>query len=137
MGNVGAIARTMVGLGIANLALIKPAIDIFDPKTVRASMGAVFRLSFEYFDSFGDYRDNFGHNLYPLMTNGRESIDRVRFKPPFALIFGSESHGLSDEYLDAGTSVAIPHSSRIDSFNLSIAAAIAIYESTKPYGSTQ
>jgi len=98
-------------------------------------MGAIFRLSIEYFDSFGDYRDNYAHNLYPLMTNGRVTIDRVRFKSPFALVFGNESEGLSDEFLDAGTSVAIPHDQRIDSLNLSVAVAITLYESTKLCGS--
>ena len=91
MGNVGAIARTMVGFGITDLALIQPAVDIFDPKTVRASMGVVFRLSLEYFDRFEDYSHSFAHNLYPLMTSGRVTIACVRFKPPVALVFGNEA----------------------------------------------
>jgi TrmH family RNA methyltransferase len=136
MGNVGTIARTMVGFGITDLALIRPAVDIFDPKTVRASMGAIFRLSIEYFDSFGDYSHSFAHNLYPLMTNGRVTIARARFTPPFALVFGNESSGLPDEFLNAGTSVAIPHDRRIDSLNLSAAVAIVLYESTKLTAST-
>jgi TrmH family RNA methyltransferase len=131
MGNVGTIARTMVGFRITDLALIRPAVDIFDPRTVRASMGAVFRLSLEYFDHFEDYSHSFAHNLYPLMTNGRVAIACVRFKPPFALVFGNESSGLTDEFLTVGTSVAIPHDERIDSLNLSAAVAIALYESTK------
>jgi len=108
MGNVGTIARTMLGFGITDLALIRPAVDVFDPKTLRASMGAIFRLSVEYFDSFEDYRGSFSQNLYPLMTNGRVNIACVRFEPPFALVFGNESSGLPDEFLDTGTSVAIP-----------------------------
>jgi TrmH family RNA methyltransferase len=136
MGNVGTIARTMLGFGMTDLALIRPAVDVFDPKTLRASMGAVFRLSFEYYDSFEDYSHSFAHNLYPLMTNGRVDIACVRFELPFALIFGNESSGLPDEFLNAGTSVAIPHDRRIDSLNLSAAVAIALYESTRPAAST-
>jgi len=94
-------------------------------------MGAVFRLSLEYFARFEDYSNSFAHNLYPLMTNGRVTIACARFKPPFALVFGNESGGLPDEFLNAGTSVAIPHDERIDSLNLSAAVAIALYESTK------
>jgi TrmH family RNA methyltransferase len=130
MGNVGTIARTMLGFGITDLALIRPAVDIFDPRTVRASMGAIFRLSVEYFDCFEDYSHRFAHNLYPLMTNGRVNIACVHFESPFALVFGNESGGLPDEFLSAGTSVAIPHDKRIDSLNLSVAVAIALYEST-------
>jgi len=132
MGNVGSIARAMVGFGIRDLALIRPAVDIFDPRTVRASMGAVFRLSFQYFDSFEQYHNCYGRNLYPLMTNGRVALGVARFHPRFALIFGNESQGLPDEFLEIGTSVTIPHNGPIDSLNLSTAAAIAIYESTRP-----
>ena len=137
MGNVGTIARTMLGFGVTDLALIRPAVDVFDPKTVRASMGAVFRLSIEYFDSFEDYSGCFAHKLYPLMTSGRVTIGSVRFESPFALVFGNESEGLPDEFLSAGTSIAIPHDKRIDSLNLSVAVAIALYESTKPAISTE
>jgi TrmH family RNA methyltransferase len=131
MGNLGSIGRTMVGFGITDLALIRPAADIFDPRTVRASMGAIFRLSFEYFDSFDDYRSRFAHNLYPLMTDGRETIERVRFEPPVALVFGNEGSGLPDGFLDNGTSAAIRHEVTIDSLNLSAAVAIVLYERTR------
>jgi TrmH family RNA methyltransferase len=131
MGNLGSIARTMVAFGMTDLALVRPAADIFDPRTVRASMGAIFRLSFEYFDSFDDYRSRFAHNLYPLMTDGRAPIDRVRFEPPVALIFGNEGGGLPDEFLDTGTSAAIRHEVTIDSLNLSAAVAIVLYERTR------
>jgi TrmH family RNA methyltransferase len=126
MGNVGTIVRTMVGFGFANLVLIRPAADIFDPKTIRASVGAVFRI-----DDFNDCPWVGTHNLYPFMTNGRMAIDQVRFESPFALVFGNESRGLPDAFLDVGTSVAIPHCARVDSLNLSVAAAIALYEGAK------
>ena len=55
MGNLGTTLRTLVGFGITDLALVKPAVDIFDPRVVRASMGAVFQITFAYYNSFGDY----------------------------------------------------------------------------------
>ncbi len=131
MGNLGTIIRTMVGFGFADLAIIRPAADIFDPRTIRASMGAVFRLSFEYFDTFRDCRSAHTHNLYSFMTNGRTAVDRVCFRPPFALVFGNEARGLPEAFLDAGTSVAIPCCGRVDSLNVSVAAAIALYEGAK------
>lgn len=134
MGNLGTIARTMLGFGVTDLALIRPAVDVFDPKAIRASMGAIFRLSFEYFAHFDAYQAAFAHNPYPLMTNGRQAIDRVAFEPPYALVFGNESSGLPDEFLDRGLSVTIPHSSQIDSLNLSVAVGIALYQSAKGWG---
>ncbi len=131
MGNVGTILRTMAGFGITDLAMVRPAVDIFDPKTIRASMGAVFRVAFQYFDSFGDYSRAFGHNMYPLMTTGRATIGATRFRSPFALVFGNESQGLPEEFEGIGTSVSIPQTNQVDSLNLSVAVAIALYESTR------
>lgn len=131
MGNLGTIIRTMLGFGITNLGIVRPAADLFDPKVVRSSMGALFNLSFEYFDHFSDYQARFPRQLYPFMTDGKIALGETNFKPPFTLIFGNESAGLPEDYLSVGTSVAIPHSQQIDSLNLPIAVGIALYEATK------
>ncbi len=131
MGNLGTIIRTALGFGLSNLALVRPAADIFDPKVVRASMGALFNVTFQYYDSFAQYRDTFSHNLYPFMTNGTTALAQAHFISPFALIFGNESAGLPDDYLSVGTGVTIPHTRKIDSLNLTIAVGIALYEATK------
>lgn len=131
MGNLGTIMRTMAGFGVTNLALIRPAADIFDPRAIRASMGAIYQLSFEYFDSFSDYRTAFAHELYPFMTNGKVPLDKAKFTQPYTLIFGNESAGLAEEYRGMGTSVNIPHSRRIDSLNLPVAVGIALYAATR------
>ncbi len=131
MGNLGAVVRTMMAFGFRNLALIRPAADIFHPKAVRASMGALFRLEHEYYDDFAGYRAAYTHALYPLMTDGRTSLDEADFRPPFALVFGSESQGLPPRFLLEGASEAIPKIGEVDSLNLSAAAAIALYAARK------
>lgn len=133
MGNLGTIIRTMLGFGIKNLAIIRPAVDIYDPKAIRASMGASFKISFEYFDSFQQYMNNFDHNIYTFMLDAQESLKNINIKKdkPFSLVFGNEGSGLCSEFSDIGTSIIIPHSNEIDSLNLSIAVGIAIYEFTK------
>ncbi|MCR5322939.1 MAG: TrmH family RNA methyltransferase [Lachnospiraceae bacterium] len=55
MGNLGTIIRTACGFGYYDLAVIEPAADIFNPKTVRASMGSLFRIRHEIFGSFDEY----------------------------------------------------------------------------------
>lgn len=133
MGNLGTIIRTMEGFGIDDLAIIPPAADIYDPRVVRASMGALFRVRFALIDSFDEYRAAFAeHALYPFMTNGLTTLHDAWFTRPFSLIFGNESSGLPDSYRRVGTSVTIPHLEAIDSLNLAIAVGIALYESTKP-----
>lgn len=131
-GNMGTIMRSATGFGVLNLAIIKPAVDAFDPKTVRASMGAIFRMNIEEFDSFAEYKAQIGdRESYPFMLKAKKKLKEVDFSSPFSLIFGNEATGLPDSFLEEGTSVIIPHSDRIDSLNLPIAASIALYEATK------
>ncbi len=132
MGNLGTIIRTMIGFGFTDLALIRPAADIFDPRTIRASMGSIFRISFEYLETLDDYCIRFSHNLYPLVTKGQTTFDQVHLIPPFALIFGNESQGLPNAVKNMGTSISIPHEKQIDSLNLAVTVGIALYESNKP-----
>lgn len=132
MGNLGTIARTMLGFGVADLALVKPAADIFDPRVVRASMGAIFKMRFRYFDTFEEYKEGYTHhNLYPFMTGGTVALDEARFEQPYSLTFGNESSGLPDEYAQLGTSITIRHSSTIDSLSLPLAVGIAMYAATR------
>ncbi|MCA0454443.1 MAG: TrmH family RNA methyltransferase [Chloroflexi bacterium] len=131
MGNLGNILRTMLGFGFQDLALIKPAVDIFDPRSIRASMGALFQVNFAYYDSLDTYRADFQHALYPFMTNGEVVLGEATFTPPFTLAFGSESSGLPESYRKLGTSVTIPQTKAIDSLNLSVAIGIALYEAGK------
>ena len=131
-GNLGTIMRSAAGFGITDLAIIRPAVDPYDPKTVRASMGAVFRLNVSEYDSFDSYVQNAGsREIYPFMLQASKKLKDTDFKKPFSLLFGNEATGLDDSFLNVGTSVIIPHSDRIDSLNLPIAASIALYEATK------
>ncbi|KKR06483.1 MAG: RNA methyltransferase, TrmH family [candidate division WS6 bacterium GW2011_GWF2_39_15] len=131
MGNIGTIIRTMVGFGFKDLILIKPAADIFDPTIVRSAMGALFSINFKYYDSIEGYSNEFPlHNKYLFMLNGAKNIEEVPFKSPYALVFGTESAGLSDEYAKLGESVYIKHEKDIDSLNLSVAVGIALYKSS-------
>lgn len=131
-GNMGTIMRSALGFHMNQMAIIRPAVDAFDPKVVRASMGAIFSSNFVYFDSFAEYREQFGQReLYPFMLDAKTSLHDVKPKGVFSLIFGNEATGLPEEFSQVGTTVIIPHSDRIDSLNLPIAASIAMYEATK------
>jgi RNA methyltransferase, TrmH family len=132
MGNLGTIARTMLGFAVPDLGIVRPAADMFDPRVVRASMGAIFRLRCCYFDTFEQYRQTAGErSLYPFMTGGDLLLDRARFSPPFTLVFGNESSGLPPEYREIGTLVTIKHTGAIDSLNLPMSVGIALYETTR------
>ena len=129
MGNIGTIIRTMLGFNFKDLVLIGSSADIFDPKVVRSTMGALFRINFKHYNTIQEYMSEFPtHNIYPFMLDGAKDIMEVEFKEPFSMVQGNESSGLSNEYKDIGQSVYIPHSNDIDSLNLSIATSIGLWE---------
>lgn len=130
-GNLGTIIRTCAGFNIKNLIIIEPAVDIFNPKVVRASMGAIFNVNFKYFKSFDEYKKLTNNKMYPFMLKGSTSLSKIDKKEPYTLIFGNEATGLDDSFLDVGTPIKIMHSNNIDSLNLDNAASIAIYEFKK------
>lgn len=129
MGNLGTIIRTMIAFDVKNLALIIPASDIFDPKTIRASMGAIFKVKVEYFETFEAYTKKAGgaRNLYPFVSSNGSLVRDVTFNKPYSLVFGSEGAGLSEEYYKIGVPVTIPQTSNVDSLNLSVATGIGLY----------
>ena len=65
------------------------------------------------------------------MTGGNNDIRKTRFEKPYALIFGNESSGLPDDIRVQGKIISIPQTGKIDSLNLSVAAGIALYESSR------
>jgi TrmH family RNA methyltransferase len=130
MGNLGTILRTAVGFGIYNIAIILPGADIFNPKTVRSSMGALFRLNFAMYESFEDYRREFSsHEIYTFMLNGENTLtlDNCPKAELYSLVFGNEATGLDDSFLKVGTSIMIPQSPYVDSLNLTIAVGVGAY----------
>jgi len=127
-GNVGTILRTCLGLGLKNIAVIRPCADVFDPKVIRSSMGAMFALNVRMYDDFEAYRAEFAaHLLYPFMLDGAVNLNEVRIETPYALVFGNEGKGLPEAFAEMGQAVRIPHSGAIDSLNLAVAAAIGVY----------
>lgn len=134
MGNMGTIIRTMLGFGIKDLAIIAPCADIFNPKTLRASMGAVFKIRFRVFNSFEEYQKEYGnHDFFPFMLDGDRSltIENCPHSDLYSLIFGNEASGLPDSFKNVGQSIFIPQSQDVDSLNLTIAAGIGIYTFTR------
>ena len=130
MGNMGTIIRTAVGLGIKNIAIISPAVDVFHPKTIRASMGALFRVKHKYYDSFEAYQAEFpNHEIFCFMLNADRQLTVKNCPKPslFSLVFGNEATGLPEEYKEKGTSIIIPQTEDVDSLNLTIAVGIGTY----------
>ncbi|MCH5165592.1 MAG: TrmH family RNA methyltransferase [Clostridiales bacterium] len=128
-GNLGTIMREVAAFDCADLVIIRPAVDPFDPKTVRASMGAVFNIDFFEYDSFDEYlKNNAGREIVPFMLGGTPLTNKTFDKDKnYALVFGNEATGLPIEFEKYGA-VRIEQSDKVDSLNLSVAASIALYK---------
>ena len=133
MGNLGTIIRSMVGFSLFDLAIITPACDIYDPKVIRASMGAFFHLRFRLYKDFESYmkEEGKGHSCYPFMLQATKPLKDCVPVSPWSIVFGNEATGLPRCFLDIGMPLLIPHTGFVDSLNLDNAAAIGIYEFTK------
>lgn len=134
MGNLGTILRACLGFSLPDLAIIRPAADVFDPRVVRASMGALFSMRVGLFDSFEAYRVAYPeHALYPFMLDGSLPLPQAcrAAKAPWSLVFGNEATGLPPRFAQLGQPVRIPQSDAIDSLNLAIAVSVAAYAFTQ------
>ena len=132
-GNLGTIVRSCLGFGVKDIAIVgKTAADPFDPKTIRASMGACASVRIEVFDEFSEYAERFpSNNLYPFMLDGSTKLQETTINKPFSLIMGNEATGLDPSFQKIGQPIRIEHTSNIDSLNITIAASIGLYEATK------
>ncbi|MBQ6383180.1 MAG: TrmH family RNA methyltransferase [Clostridia bacterium] len=130
-GNAGTILRTALGFGVEDAAMIRPCVDPFDPRTVRASMGSLFQLRLRVYDSTEEYLAEAGErDLYPFMLDASVPLAEILKNPVRrrrTLIFGNEGRGLPPEFAKLGQPVRIESNDRIDSLNLGVAAAIGLY----------
>jgi len=127
MGNLGTIARAMLGFGMHDLALIGQACDHHHSRAVRASMGALFHLRVERFPDAAAYRAAHDRLRYAFFSDGAQELTAVRWRRPCSLVFGNESSGLDPTWREDSEPVRIRHESSIDSLNLSLAAGIALH----------
>ena len=131
MGNLGTIIRAMLGFNHRNLIIIRPGCDFWAPKVIRGSMGALFQINIQYYDSFSAYHKQYPqHQFYPFILEGRTILQGLTFQAPYSLIFGNEGEGLPQNISTIGESVRIAHSQHIDSLNLAISVALALYQTS-------
>lgn len=131
MGNLGTIIRTMSGFNMLDLALIGNVADIYNPRTIRASMGSIFNIRFKHFENIEAYLEEYPDRkiyMFMLSKNQNDSIYRQKEEGKYSLVFGNEGSGLPESYEKYGRKVFIPQSDLIDSFNLPIAVSMGLYE---------
>ena len=133
-GNLGTILRTANALGMDTVLLTGECADVFNPKTVRATMGAVFRQRFLEVEcsKLRDYLSRHGMKLYGAALSDKSVDIRTLSLERTAIAIGSEGRGLSPELLSlCDGELIIPMNAQCESLNAAIAAAIVMWELTR------
>lgn len=132
-GNLGTILRTALAAGVKNIILTKGTVDIYNPKVLRSSMGAVFSL-ITLSDKAPEEITNFcrANNLaITVSTMEGSSIyeEEINEKNLLALVMGNEAFGPSEIFLSsADKKISIPMFNKVESLNVAIASGIFLFE---------
>lgn len=135
-GNVGTVLRTALGLGAAGVVALKGTAELTNPKVLRGSMGAAFRLPAVSTDAAALLAWSRAREIELWITDaGAEPVTaggRGRRAGPIALVLGNEGAGVGPELeAAAGRRVAIPLAPGVESLNVAVAAGILLYEVTR------
>jgi TrmH family RNA methyltransferase len=131
-GNAGTVLRSADAAGAAGVVFSDLSVDVYNPKTVRASAGSVFHLpvarGVPTSDALHGLRDR-GFRVMALTASGEHDLYRTDLSDPIALVFGNEARGLPDEIVElADETVRVPHTGRAESLNLAAAATVCLFE---------
>jgi TrmH family RNA methyltransferase len=137
-GNLGTVIRSCYALGIDKLVLSSDCADLYNPKTIRAAMGAIFRLPTVTVDSSElscavKTLVEQGRSIYAADLHGESrDIATIQLRAGDCFVIGNEGHGLCDATVRACTHpVIIPMREGAESLNASAAAAICIWETVR------
>lgn len=131
-GNLGTIVRTGEGAGITGVIMTEQTVDIFNPKTIRATMGSIYRVPFIYVRDMAETLETLhkhGVHTYAAHLKGSTYYDDFSFDAPTAFLIGNEGNGLRKETADmAEYYLKIPMEGNVESLNAAIATSLLMYE---------
>ncbi len=133
-GNIGAILRTADAAGVDAVFIDSPEADLFNPNCIRASTGAVFSMPIvcETGDELRDYLAEQGLTVIAATPDAHMAHTRAPFAEPCAIVLGSEDRGLDIAWREvADVPVCVPMFGRVDSLNVSVTAALLMYEARR------
>ncbi len=133
-GNLGAILRTVDGVNADGLILVDSKVDIYNPNVIRASLGMVFSRQIVLTNTveLNNYLRKNNIKLFAATLQNKHVYYKEDYSNPTAIAVGAEDKGLSPEFRKiADQSVYIPMLGHADSLNVSVAAAVLLYEALK------
>lgn len=133
-GNIGAILRTADAANLDAVFIANPKTDLYNPNVIRSSVGCLFTNQVATGSTFEivAFLDDNNINYYCAALQASKNYTEVNFNSAAAIVVGTESTGLSDVWLENATqNIIIPMEGEIDSMNVSVAAAIIIFEAKR------
>ena len=132
--NLGTILRSAEAFGVSGIILSKDCCDIYSPKVVRGSMGAVFRMPFVICDTIKGFLNENQQleSFAAVVDSDAEKITDVNFSDSCVTVVGNEGNGLKKETIEACKhKITIPMNGKAESLNASVASSIIIWEMIK------
>lgn len=131
-GNLGTMIRTGEGAGIDGVFMTRKTVDIYNPKTIRSTMGSLYRVPFVYADDLGEMillLRKEGIRIYAAHLEGKQSFDKISYREGSAFLIGNEGNGLKKETADlADIYIKIPMEGQVESLNAAVSAALLMYQ---------
>ena len=136
-GNVGAILRTADAANVDAVILANPKSDVYNPNIVRSSVGCLFtrQIAVGTTEEVIAYLKSHNINIYSATLQDATEYHTQNFTMPTALVVGTEATGLSEKWrTESNKNIIIPMQGVIDSMNVSVAAAILLFEAKRQRG---
>lgn len=136
-GNIGALLRTADAANLDAVIIANPKSDLFNPNIVRSSVGCLFtnQIATGTTDEIIAFLKERKINIFCATLQNSNSYHTQDYTTPTALVMGTEASGLTEEWRNAATkNIIIPMQGEIDSMNVSVAAAILIFEAKRQRG---
>lgn len=134
-GNLGTVLRMGEGAGITGVIMSSNTVDIYNPKTIRSTMGSIYRVPFLYVKDFAAVLEELkekGVCLYAAHLAGKKEYTQEDYRKPIAFLIGNEANGLTDAASKAADLlVTIPMEGQVESLNAAIAATILTFEAVR------
>lgn len=131
-GNLGTIIRTAEAAGVDAVFMSRDTVDIYNPKTIRSTMGSIYRMPFIYVEDLCELLEEFRKKeiySYAAHLNGKQSYDKEDYQKGTAILIGNEGNGLRDIVTEkADVLVQIPMYGQVESLNAAIAASVLMFE---------
>lgn len=134
-GNLGTMLRTGEGAGITGIIMNRTTVDLFHPKTIRSTMGSIYRVPYVISDNLQEtvaFLKQNGTGIYAAHLKGTMQYEEPDYTKPTAFLIGNEGNGLSDTIANlADTYIRIPMAGQVESLNAAISASLLMYETNR------